>query len=65
MHHLEHHTDSVEFVALDHAFATAGALRKSAARHLGMTVNSLRGKGAFEAGLAVLIDDIREGTRPA
>jgi len=64
VHHLEHHTDSLEHVALDHAFATAGALRKSAARHLARTVNSLRRKGAFADALAGFIDDIRQGTRP-
>lgn len=63
-HHLEHQTDSVEHVAPEHAFATAGALRKSALRHLGTTVNALRSKGAFEAALAGFIDDIRQGTRP-
>jgi len=62
VHHLEHQTDSLEHVALDHAFATA--LRKSALRHLGMTVNSLRRKGAFEEVLVGVIDDIRQGTRP-
>ncbi len=64
VHHLEYQTDSIEHVALDHAFATAGALRKSAARHLGMTINSLRRKGAFADALAGFIDDIRQGTRP-
>ncbi len=64
VHHLEHHTDSVEHVALDHAFATSGALRKSALRHLGMTVDALRTRGAFESALAGFIDDIRQGTRP-
>jgi transcriptional regulator GlxA family with amidase domain len=64
VHHLEHQTDSVEHVALEHAFATSAALRKSAVRHLGMTINSLRRKGAFEGALAGSIDDIRQGTRP-
>jgi transcriptional regulator GlxA family with amidase domain len=64
VHHLEHHTDSVEHVALDHAYASAAALRKAAVRHLGNTVNALRRKGAFEAALAGYIDDIRQGTRP-
>lgn len=63
VHHLEHQADSVEHVALTHAFATPGALRKSALRHLGMTVNALRARGAFERALAGFIDDIRESTR--
>ena len=60
-HHLEHQSDSVEQIALDHAFATAGALRKSAERHLRMTVNTLRRRGAFERVLASFIADIRRG----
>ncbi len=62
VHHLEHHTDSIEHVALEHAFATAAALRKAAIRHLGMTTNSSRRKGAFEKALAGFVDDIRKGT---
>lgn len=61
-HQLEHQADSVEHVALDHTFASAAALRKSAVRHLDMTINSLRRKGAFEEALAGFIDDIRQGT---
>ena len=63
VHHLEYQTDSVEHVALHHAFATSGALRKSALRHLGMTVDALRSRGAFENALAGFIDDIRQGSR--
>jgi transcriptional regulator GlxA family with amidase domain len=62
VHRLEHQTDSIEHVALEHAFATSAALRKSTVRHLGMTINSLRRKGAFEKALAGFIDDIRQST---
>ena len=62
-HQLEHQANSVEQIALDHAFATAAAMRKSVERHLGLTVNALRSMGAFENALASFIADIRKGVR--
>jgi transcriptional regulator GlxA family with amidase domain len=67
VHRLEQGTDSIERVALEHGFGTAGALRKSLARHLGVAPHSLRLTGAFEIAIAGFLDAIRRGhgTRPS
>jgi transcriptional regulator GlxA family with amidase domain len=62
VHHLEQGTDSIERVALEHGFGTAGALRKSLARHLGVAPHSLRRPGAFEAAVVGFLDAVRRGS---
>jgi transcriptional regulator GlxA family with amidase domain len=65
VHDLEVSADSIERVALDHGFATAGALRKSLARHLGVAPHLLRRPGAFEAAMIGFLHAIRHGTGPS
>lgn len=67
VHHLEQGTESIERVALEHGFGTAGALRKSLARHLGVAPRSLRKPGALDAAMVGFLEAIRRrsyGTRP-
>ena len=61
VHRLEQSADSVERVAQQYAFGTAGALRKSLARHLGIAPHLLRGAGAFDAAMVGFLDAIRRG----
>ena len=64
VHHLERSADSIERAALEYGFGTAGALRKSLARHLGAAPRLLRRPGAFEAVMISCLDAIRRGRRP-
>jgi transcriptional regulator GlxA family with amidase domain len=61
VHHLAHRPDSIEKVAQAFGFGTAGALRKSLARHLGSAPHLLRRAGAFDSILLGLPDAIRRG----
>jgi AraC family transcriptional activator FtrA len=65
VHHLEQSADSIERVAQQYGFGTAGALRKSLARHLGIAPHFLRQAGAFETAMVGFLDAIRRshGTR--
>jgi AraC family transcriptional activator FtrA len=62
VHQLEQSADSVERVAQQYGFGTAGALRKSVARHLGVAPPLLRGAGAFEAAMMSFLEAIRRGS---
>lgn len=67
VHQLEQSADSIERVAQAYGFGTAGALRKSLARHLGVAPHFLRRPGAFAAAMVGFLDAIRRGhgTRPS
>ena len=62
VHDLEQRTESIERVALEQAFGTAGALRKSLARRLGAAPSSFRRAGAFDAAMAAFLQEIRRGS---
>jgi AraC-like DNA-binding protein len=61
VHRLEQRTDSIEQVALECGYGTAGALRKSLRRHLGLTPLSARRIGAFDAATASVLEGVRRG----
>ena len=67
VHHLEQSSDSIERVAQEYGFGTAGALRTSLVRHLGVAPHAVRRPGAFEAAMVGFLDAIRRGhsTRPS
>lgn len=67
VHQLEQSADSIERVAQQYGFGTAGALRKSLARHLGVAPHAQRRPGAFETAMVGFLDAIRRGhgTRPS
>ena len=65
VHDLEHGPDSIEHVALEHGFGTAGALRKAISRHLGVRPGSLRRPGAFMEGMIGFPHALRHGMEPS
>jgi transcriptional regulator GlxA family with amidase domain len=59
VHELERRHASVERLALEQGFGSAGALRKAFARHFGTPPRTFRSAGAFEAMLPAFVQEIR------